>query len=302
MTKAEQDRICQVFGIPDVAADLLDFFFEPKELEFILKMGGKPFSAEDIGEVFAKREYTRGLISKTDDSGETFRLNNFYYFLDVFAVGRRAEYQTLSTKVRRKLDDWYFTAYVDTLNKDEEAPTTDKVLPLKEMLEKIDSDNRPVYLNYCDCRTLSGECGLPTRTCITYKNGINTFVDRGLSEEIDKERAKEIVRETDQAGLMHTSAMGGICNCCGDCCYLFRAQKVLGSTGRWPASDYIVELNASECVSCGKCIGRCHFEVFKKENGKVKCNTTDCVGCGLCVNTCPKGALKLIQRGTKNCD
>ena len=296
MTDAELDRVCQIFDIPEAASGLLTFFFEPEELDLIIRLEGKTFSRDEIGRQFAEREYHRGVISKTDESGEIFRLNNFYYFLDVFAVSRREKYQTLAMDIRRRLDDWYFDAYVKTLDRDAEAPTSDKVLPLQEMLDKIDSDDRPVYLNYCDCRSLTGECGLPTHTCITYKNGINSFVDRGLSEEIDKERAKEIIRETDKAGLMHTSAMGGICNCCGDCCYLFRAQKELGSTGKWPASDYIVEFDASNCIACGKCIRRCHFGIFKKENEAVVCDTSDCVGCGLCVNTCPKGALTLISR------
>lgn len=296
MTDAETDKVCQIFDIPEAASGLLSFFFEPEELDFIINMSGKTFSADEIGRSFAVREYHRGVISKTDESGEIFRLNNFYYFLDVFAVGRRDKYQTLPMDIRRKLDNWYFDAYVKTLDRDAEVPTSDKVLPLQEMLDKIDSDDRPVYLNYCDCRSLTGECDLPTHTCITYKNGINSFVDRGLSEEIDKERAKEIIRETDKAGLMHTSAMGGICNCCGDCCYLFRAQKELGSTGIWPASDYIVELDAAKCIACGKCIRRCHFGVFHKENEAVLCRPSDCVGCGLCVNTCPKGALTLVAR------
>ncbi|MBQ6570644.1 MAG: 4Fe-4S dicluster domain-containing protein [Clostridia bacterium] len=299
MTDAQIKKVCQNFEIPAQAVGLLDFFFEPEELDLILNNGGKTFTAKEIGSDFAARQYCRGVISKTDETGKTYRLNTFYYFLDVFAVGRREKYQTLPTDTRRKLDDWYFDAYMQTLDSSSDAPTSDKVLPLSEMLEKIDSDDRPVYLNWCDCRTLTGECGLPTRTCITYKNGINSFADRGLSEQIDKERAKEIVIETDKAGLMHTSAMGGICNCCGDCCYLFRAQKRLKSVGKWPASDYMVHFSAQKCVLCGKCIVRCHFGVFERENGKIRFNPEGCVGCGLCVNTCPKAALSLIDRNTQ---
>ena len=299
MTDAEIERVCQIFEIPKVASGMLDFFFEPDEIDLIQKMAGRTFSADEIGRDYAGREYHRGIISKTDESGETFRLNDFYYFLDVFAVGRTEKYQTLPLEVRQRLDDWYFDAYVDSLDREADVPTTDRVLPLEEMLEKIDSDDRPIYLNYCDCRTLRGACDFPTHTCITYKNGINSFVDRGLSEKIDKERAKEIVRETDRAGLMHTSAMGGICNCCGDCCYLFRAQKRLGSEGKWPASAHIVALDASKCISCGKCIKRCHFGIFSRKNGTVGCDTSDCVGCGLCVNTCPKGALTLVPRSAE---
>ncbi|WP_035778524.1 4Fe-4S binding protein [Butyrivibrio sp. MC2013] len=296
MTYSDVNEICRIFEIPEVAEDLLDFFFTHKEQELILNYGGKTFTAKDMGPDRAAKEYHRGLISKVDESGKLYRLNTFYYFLDVFAVSRSDKYSKLSRDKRMKLDEWYFNAYVDTLDPKTPQPTADKVLPLDEMLERIDSDDRDIYLNYCDCRTLTGECGLPTRTCITYKNGINSFVDRGLSEKIDKERAKNIVIEADKAGLMHTAAMGGICNCCGDCCYLFRSQKRLGTTGHWPLSDYVVFFDKDKCVSCGLCTRRCHFSVFHMDNKRIKLDPASCVGCGLCVNTCPKGALSLLSR------
>ena len=247
MTIEEQKMICDIFEIPEVASDLLEFFFDSDELQFILDIEHDTFQVRDVGEEFVNREYKRGLISKTDETGNWFKLNNFYYFLDVFVVGRKNKYDELSDNKKKSLDRWYFNAYYATLDKTLPQPTTDKVLPMEEMIQKIDADDRPIYLNYCDCRSLTGECGLPTRTCITYKNGINSFVDRGLSEQIDKERAKEIIRETDRVGLMHTVAMGGICNCCGDCCYLFRSLKRLDSAGRWPLSEYIAQLNEEKC-------------------------------------------------------
>ena len=167
------------------------------------------------------------------------------------------------------------------------------------MLQFIDDQkDRPVYLNNCDCKSLTGDCGLPVRTCITYKDGINTFADRGLSERIDAERAKEIIRETDKAGLMHTCNPNGICNCCDDCCYLFRGQKLLDSYAVWPLTDYIVSFDEDKCVGCGLCVKRCRMKVFEKDGRKITADTAHCAGCGLCVNTCPKKALTLVSRKT----
>ena len=170
-------------------------------------------------------------------------------------------------------------------------------MPLDEMLDFIDRQgDRPVYLNVCDCKSLTGKCGLPTKTCITYKDGINTFADRGLSERIDPKRAKEIVMEADKSGLMHTCNPNGICNCCDDCCYLFRGQALLQSYGIWPATAYIVEMDSDACVKCGLCEKRCRMHVFEKIDGQIKMNVHHCAGCGLCVNSCPKKALKLVER------
>ena len=252
----DQTKImCELFEIPPEGADLITFFFTEEEIRFLLAVSAgeirMPVPADTPG-IDTAKEYRRGLLSKTDATGNFFRLNSFYGFLDVFCISNYEKYQSLPWEKRILLDE-------------------------------------------------TGACGLPRHTCITYKNGINTFVDRGLSEQIDPERAAEIVRQTEKDGLMHTSAMGGICNCCGDCCYLFRAQQARQSVGVWPAAEWIIEQDEEKCVNCGKCIKRCHLHVFAKYSaaeGKpsVIADPSKCAGCGICRSTCPTGALKLIRR------
>ena len=296
--------ICEQFEIPPEGADLLTFFFTEEEIRFMLAVSAgeirMPVPAVTPG-IDTAKEYRRGLLNKTDETGTSFRFNNFYGFLDVFCISNDEKYRTLPWETRVRLDEWYFKEYLKTLDNGQDPPTTDRVLPLEEIVEEILSDPRPVYLNYCDCRSLTGACGLPRHTCITYTNAINTFVDRGLSEQIDPERAAGIVRQTEKDGLMHTSAMGGICNCCGDCCYLFRAQQARQSVGVWPAAEWIIAQDEEKCVNCGKCIQRCHLQVFAKYStaeGKktVAADPSKCAGCGICRSTCPTGALKLIKR------
>ena len=273
----------------------MDFFFTKEDLEFIAA-----FPAA-ISEDYRKDAFHRGIISKTDETGDRYVLNDFYGMLDVFAVSQTEKYHTLPKETRKALDDWYFQEYFDGLDPDPKVrPTEDAVLTLEEMYAYIDGQERQAYLNYCDCRSLTGDCGLPTRTCITYRDGINGFADRGLSKAITKEEAKEIVRMADEAGLMHTANPNGLCNCCGDCCYLFRSQRLRHSQGFWPRSPYIVEMDPEKCISCGKCIKRCHFGIFSRESAekraRVILDIADCVGCGLCVNTCPAKALQLKKR------
>ena len=301
----DQTKImCELFEIPPEGADLITFFFSEEEIRFLLAVSAgeirMPVPADTPG-IDTAKEYRRGLLSKTDATGNFFRLNSFYGVLHVFCISNYEKYQSLPWEKRILLDEWYFREYLKTLDNGQDPPTSDRVLPLEEIVEEILSDPRPVYLNYCDCRSLTGACGLPRHTCITYKNGINTFVDRGLSEQIDPERAAEIVRQTEKDGLMHTSAMGGICNCCGDCCYLFRAQQARQSVGVWPAAEWIIEQDEEKCVNCGKCMKRCHLHVFAKYSaaeGKpsVIADPSKCAGCGICRSTCPTGALKLIRR------
>lgn len=293
---ARRSLIMERFEIPDIAEDMLDFFFTSEEQDFIAGFDGSVIECNSDNEEFLRKEYSRGIVSKTDESGRTYRLNNFYSMLDVFVISNKEKYDTLGPERKKTLDDWYFEAYFGGLDS-RPHPTSDRIVPMDEMLRLIDGDERRIYLNYCDCRSLTGECGFPVRTCLTYRSGINSFADRGLSEEIDKERAKQIIIDADKAGLMHTINDGGICNCCGDCCYLFRSQTRRQSTGVWPMTQTIAAFDTDKCIGCGRCIKRCHFDVFTRtDDGGISCDTASCVGCGLCVNTCPAGAIALRKR------
>lgn len=296
--------LIEKFEIPEAAANYAELFFTEEEAEFVRKIDKEIFTKSDIesiihtdADAFIKDSYRHGIISLSDETGDFYKLNNFYGRLDIFAVSETEKYRSIPKEDRKKIDDWYFDQYYESLDKDLSVrPTQDEVLTLQETLDFIDAQDRPVYLNYCDCRSLTGDCKMPTKTCITYRDGINTFAHRGLSEKIDKERAKEVVKNADKSGLMHTVNPNGICNCCDDCCYLFRSQKKRNSTGFWPQSHHIVDIHKDACVGCGLCTRRCHFKVFKKEGKEIQLDVSKCVGCGICATACPAGALEMKGR------
>ena len=297
VTEEDKLEFCRIFEMPSSFSGYVGRLFSREEITTALSAAGKTLSAPDYDETWLKKEYRRGFISKTGNPGE-YRLNNLYGMLDVFAVSRKEEYDLLFTpEEKHRLDDWYFETYFKGLTPDENGRLTeDRVMTLQETIDRIMGDPRPVYLNYCDCRSLTGDCGKPRKTCLTYKDQINSFVDRGLSIPLTKEEAVRIVEEADREGLMHTTMSGGICNCCSDCCYLFRSQRRAGTYGLWPASSRIVSFDESLCIGCGKCTERCWMKVFSRQGKKIQMDDARCVGCGLCVNTCPKQALTLVRR------
>lgn len=292
------------FQIPEVAYHFINKIFTNDEIDFVDKMDKDVFTKQDIekiigsnAEVFIKNSYRRGVISLVDEDLGTYKIANFYSRLDIFSISEQEVYKSIPKEGQIAMDAWYFEAYYDGLDLNPNVrPTEDEILPLNKVLEFIDVQDRPVYLNYCDCRSLRGECGKPTKTCITYRNGINTFAHRGLSEQIDKERAKKIVKNADKKGLMHTVNPNGICNCCGDCCYLFRSQAKRNSSGFWPKTNQVIEFDSERCIKCGICIKKCHFDVFTKVDGSIKTEISKCVGCGICANSCPTRSIKLKER------
>lgn len=291
------------FQIPEVAFPYIDQIFDPDEIEFVTKLEVSIFTKSEVEalginspEDFIKRSYQRGIISIVSEEEKSYKISDFYGRLDIFSISETDRYRSFPKEGRVALDQWYFDAYYEGLTQDPTVrPTQDEILPLNEVLDFIDIQERSVYLSYCDCRSLGGDCGLPTRTCITYRDGINSFVHRGLSKKITKEQAKEIVKAADKSRLMHTVNPNGICNCCGDCCYLFRAQDRRNSEGFWPKTKYVIELDKEKCISCGKCMKTCHFGVFQKD-GVIGADQTNCIGCGICIQPCPVNALTLLKR------
>jgi len=301
-----------IFSVPDVALGVIDRIVTRIEQSALERLP-PVFVAEDVrkalGEItgsetssfdaenFVKVAYERGIFSIDDEAKKTYRSGSFYGRLDIFAVSENETYRSFPDDVRKALDDWYFAAYLESLDPDLSAvPTDDEVITLEEILHGIDEDSRQLYLAPCDCRSLSGACGEPVMTCLSYRNAPNSFAHRGLSKPVSKEEAKQVVLMADKAGLVHTRNRGGICNCCSDCCYLFRARMARNSGALWPRANKIISIDYDNCVSCGVCAGRCRFSALKLDDGKIVLDSEKCVGCGLCSEECPAGALKLRER------
>jgi len=89
--------------------------------------------------------------------------------------------------------------------------------------------------------------------------------------------------------------------------YGVSASTFLGEAKRYRVdrSHPLIELDASKCILCGRCIRMCNEVVGKSAFGFIKRGfdtvvrpalggsllDTDCVSCGLCIGTCPTGAI-----------
>lgn len=307
-----KQKLIEIFKIPEAGYEVIDCILNPKEQKFLLLMDSKKeYTHQELCEIalserifeqkmdaenFIDSMFHRGVISRGGD-GISYCTATFYARLDIFATEEIEAYDALSRETKERLDHWYFEAYLEGVGSNNEPfPTEDEVLPLDEVLEFIENRDDTPYLAKCDCRRLIQNCDQSTDTCITYRTAPNSFVKRGQAIPITKEEAKAIVRKADRSGLIHTINPGGICNCCTDCCYLFRAAKARSSQGIWPRVHYVVKLDKDKCIDCGACMRRCRFSVFSNDEELRIEQISRCQGCGLCVTGCPTGALSLLKR------
>jgi Pyruvate/2-oxoacid:ferredoxin oxidoreductase delta subunit len=226
-----------------------------------------------------------------------YKINNFFSRLDIVAVNEREVYLSIPEETRDKLEALYFDRYYDALDwtRDGGLPTEDAVITYDETIDFINrkaAEGKNIYLANCDCRSLKNSCGHGREVCVSFDEGINTWGDRGVSKKITLAEAEEVIAEADKEGLIHTSNPHGICNCCTDCCYLFRSKNRRTSK-LWPAVTKTIVVDENACIGCGLCVKRCPAHALSVIQNKAHKAEDLCIGCGLCVSVCKPDALAL---------
>ena len=108
------------------------------------------------------------------------------------------------------------------------------LLTLNEAYEIVDSAEG-VALGHCTCREVFHNCHHPINTEIMVGLTRNIFIAERPHEyqEITGDKAKDILKQCHQQGLMQTiikcrQDFYAICNCCPCCCVPFRLNKNYG--------------------------------------------------------------------------
>lgn len=160
----------------------------------------------------------------------------------------------------------------------------------------------------CICKvqkSLIGKpCKYPEEVCLVFSSAEDSFNDDTTIRTLTKEEALQILRETEEAGLIHSSTniQEGhfyICNCCPCCCGIIRGLSQFGVENSVAKSDYYAVVDPDTCIGCRVCLDRCHFGAPSLQDDVSIVDKKRCVGCGLCVITCPSGAIKLVKKPEK---
>lgn len=131
-------------------------------------------------------------------------------------------------------------------------------------------------------------------------------IERGTGRKIDKKEAMEILRISEEAGLVHisnnTRSLGHvICNCCEDCCMTWAVDK--NDVTKFAApSRFLAKVDEELCSGCETCLDRCAFKAISMsgEDDSALIDQETCMGCGLCLVTCPEEAISLSAVRTED--
>ena len=306
-----------------VELKILKKIFTPEEAELFCELKLKFETVDQIAERTGKdKEYLERKLTEMWKKGEIMGINlggTKFFKMMPWMVGIY-EYQVnrMDEELARLCEEYMPYVGKKLLAK---SPYLMQVLPVEEQLnaqqealpfEKVSEileNGKSFAVAQCICkkeRALLGHpCSKPQEVCLAVAKipGILEQFDH-WGRPITKEEAYEILKKSEEAGLVHLTFNTQndeyfICNCCGCCCGVLRAINQMGVTNAIN-SRFRAKIDPEICEGCGICKEeRCQVNAIIEEHGTYRVNEDRCIGCGLCVSTCPSGAIQLITKEDK---
>lgn len=173
-----------------------------------------------------------------------------------------------------------------------------------ERVSTIVEDGQSFMVQECECKKeqgfLGNPCEKPLEVCLVIAPIPGVLDDRTWGRAISKEDAYDLLRTTEEAGLVHlvSNVQNYICNCCGCCCGILRGINELGIPAPLGINaHYYAEIDPDKCSFCGMCADeRCQVNAIDEGEDSYSVIHEKCIGCGLCVSTCPEEAIQLIHK------
>ncbi len=185
-------------------------------------------------------------------------------------------------------------------------PEQHAVFPF-EMMEEVVQKVHVIALAHCPCRAIAHligmkQCDHILENCIKYDDLAEYLIEKGMGKEITKPEALDVIRKSEEAGLVHLvdNTREGIkhtCNCCGCCCWsVGTIRRKLIPRDVLMATYFLRETDREKCTGCGRCMEICPVNVIKMEGDFPVVDQEWCIGCGVCAVPCPSSAIRLVRR------
>ncbi|MHA2021179.1 MAG: ATP-binding protein [Candidatus Thorarchaeota archaeon] len=184
--------------------------------------------------------------------------------------------------------------------------STDLEIHPYEMAEQMIESSRSWGVRECICKKQQNLLGNPCKhgvsKCIQlHPRKENVFDETDLTNSITKDEALAILREAEEAGLVHCSmnTQGDhlyICNCCSCCCLPLRGLSKWEQPHAFVRSNFQAAVKSDLCTGCESCLDRCPVKALIIPDDVCQVITDRCIGCGVCSISCPENALHLVSR------
>jgi Fe-S-cluster-containing hydrogenase component 2 len=188
------------------------------------------------------------------------------------------------------------------------AIDTDLEIHPYEIAEQIIENSKSWGVRECICKKQQNLLGKPCKhgatKCIQlHPRKEHMFDEDDRTTPISKDEALAILREAEEAGLVHGSMNTQtdqfyICNCCTCCCMPLRGLTKWEQPHAFVRSNYQTAVDVNLCTGCESCIERCPLEALSISDGICQVNIERCIGCGVCSISCPENALQLVARAS----
>ena len=174
-----------------------------------------------------------------------------------------------------------------------------EVLAYEDVRNLVESATR-IAVTRCTCRLIAHKCDRPVEVCLQLDRAADYTLERGTGREVTTDEAMDIVRDCEEAGLVHvtmnrTENMLFICNCCECCCVVMPVMIEHGRKLVDP-SRFLAAVDPDACLACGTCEERCFFGAVELlDEGIAAIEAQKCMGCGSCQVTCTGDAITLSE-------
>ncbi len=320
---ARLDKIPNSFTATEEGTHLrvLKWIFNREEAELASKM---KLRGETTDELVARLEIPidglEDLLEKMDGKGQirawTSSTGRRYALLPIVVGVYDEQVNRMDKEFAQIIEDYLDTSRFEGLWGTEpalfkvtpinQAISTDLEIHPYEIAEQLIESSKSWGVRECICKKQQGllgnTCKYGVSKCIQlHPRKENVFEETDRTESISKEEALEILREAEEAGLVHCSMNTQkdhfyICNCCTDCCQILRGLTKWEQPHAFVRSNFQAAVDVDLCTGCEACLDRCQFGALSISEDVCVVNTDRCIGCGVCSMSCSENALQLLSR------
>jgi len=167
--------------------------------------------------------------------------------------------------------------------------------------------NEAIAVATCYCRHLGallGEDthGMPMEACMWFSELAEFAVERLGARKVSKQEAMGLLKECEEAGLVHMSRnviedIEFLCNCDRWHCRAMKIALDQPKPSLFFNSGFEPRFDPELCTGCETCIERCPPSALAiGDEGTPEPDLDRCFGCAVCATGCPSEAIRMVAK------